>query len=332
MDINDIIEMFNNNDLNVEKYFNDYRTFFKILNKRGLMDEIDPKNGVGSEHWQNEWMLWLYNDNRDKFNHWVKEFFNDIDFKDGQAILSLDDRGELSRVFYDSRRDGPSRKTIEEILSGDNSYEPYWNTTDDVYRDVIEELTPENNKRLYEYIIDVLKGQQISPETDELELIAEEQGHPEYVEVTPENVKRIVDDKESMWQLLHDQLHDLKGELYSVHSSAYNHAYENDVWDEIWSSLQKYFIGDGKWSTRPHPFKKDTTIETFEIPIKDFEDNVLTYLRDNKDYGNSGTLEYIGSYLGMLEESGDLLNPRFPDYPDSRKVDKNINEYFRDYI
>jgi len=333
MDMNDVIEMFNNDDLDVEKYFNDYQTFFKILKKRGLMSEIDPKNGVGSEHWQNEFMIWLYHEDKEKFNDWVEEFFNDVKFENGQAILTLDDRGELASLFYDDRRNGPSRDTIEQILSGDGDvYEPFWDTTDDVYRDVIEELTPENTKRLYEYIVDTLKGQQISPETNELELIAEEQGHPEYVEVTLENVKRIVDDEETMKELLDDELFDLKSELYSVHSSAYNSAYESDIRDEIWSELQEYFIGDGKWSSRPHSYKKDTTVQTFEIPIKNFEDNVLTYLTDNKSYGNSGTLEYIGSYIGMLSEMGDLLNPRFPDYPDSRKLDKNINEYFGDYI
>ena len=33
MDINDLIERFNNGDLDVEGYFNDYETFFNILKK-----------------------------------------------------------------------------------------------------------------------------------------------------------------------------------------------------------------------------------------------------------------------------------------------------------
>jgi hypothetical protein len=36
---------------------------------------------------------------------------------------------------------------------------------------------------------------QISADTDELQLIASEQGHPDYVEVNMENVKRIIDDE-----------------------------------------------------------------------------------------------------------------------------------------
>ena len=31
--LDDIVEKFNNNDLDVQKYFNDYETFFNILKK-----------------------------------------------------------------------------------------------------------------------------------------------------------------------------------------------------------------------------------------------------------------------------------------------------------
>jgi hypothetical protein len=46
----------------------------------------------------------------------------------------------------------------------------------------------------------------------------------------------------------------------------------------------------------------------------------------------NGTLEYWGSYLSMLKDSVSCLSFRVPDYPDSREVDKNINEYFGDYL
>jgi len=177
-----------------------------------------------------------------------------------------------------------------------------------------------------------LKGQQISAETDELQLIATEQGHPEYVEINLENVKRIIDDEETMKELLNNQLSDLKSELYSIHSSAYNSAYESEVWDEIWSELETYFEGNGEWITKPHPYKKNTEIQYFKIPIRNFETDVNDYLYNNKGYGNSGTLEYHGSYLEIMREDRDCLSAQPPDYPDSRRVDKNINEYFKEYI
>ena len=331
--LDDIVEKFNNNDLDVQKYFNDYETFFNILKRRGLMGEVDPKNADGGEHWQNEYLLWLYENDREKYYKWIPSLLGDVIFENGIAYLEITDRGDLSRLFCDGHRYDLSRDTIETILSGDgDAYEPYWDTTQDVYSDVIEELTPENDKRLGEYIVNMLNGQQVSADTDELQLIASEQGHPEYVEVNMENVKRIIDDEETMKELLNEQLSDLKSELYSIHSSAYNSAYEEEVWSEIWSELGTYFEGDGEWISKSHPYKKNTEIQYFKIPIKDFDAQVNDYLFNNKGYGNSGTLEFHGSFIGIMKEDRDCLSAQAPDYPDSRKVDKNINQYFKEYI
>ncbi len=329
----DMVEKFNNNDLDVQKYFNDYGTFFSILKKRGLMGEVDPKNASGSEDWQNEYLLWLYENDKENYYKWVPTLLDDVIIENGKAYLEISDRSDLSSLFCDGNRNDLSSDTIENILSGDGDfYEPYSNTTDDVYRDVIEELTPENDKRLGEYIVDMLKGQQISADTDELQLIASEQGHSEYVEVNMENVQRIITDEETMKELLNDQLSDLKGELYSIHSSAYNSAYESSVYDAIWSELGTYFEGNGEWISKSHPYKKNTQIQYFKIPISDFESDINDYLFNNKGYGNSGTLEYHGGFIEIMKEDRDCLNAQAPDYPDNREVDKNINTYFQEYL
>jgi hypothetical protein len=328
----EIVEMFNNDEFDVEKYFNDYQTFFNVLNKRGLMGEIDPKNASNGVVWQNEYLLWSYENNKEEYYKWVADFLSDVEFENGKAYLEISDRSDLAKLFCDGHRYDLSRDTIESILSGEDFYEPYYDTTDNVYRDVIEELTPENDRRLQEYVVDMLKGQQIPAETDELELIASEQGHPEFVEVDMENVKRIIDNEETMKELLGDQLSDLKGELYSIHSSAYNSAMEGELYDEVWSELETYFEGHGEWISKPHPYKKDTQIQYFKVPIRDFESMVNDYLFNNKGYGNSGTLEYHGSFIDIMAEDRDCLSAQAPDYPDHRKVDKNINEYFGEYL
>jgi hypothetical protein len=334
MEFEEIIDDFNNGYLDVEKYFNDYNTFFNVLKKRGLMSQLDVK-ASGSEDWQNEYLIWLYENDREKFYRDVVMLLdNDLEMdENGKIYYVTNNRGELSKLFCSSRND-ISQDTIEQILSGDGDiWEPYWNTTDDVYRDVIEELTPDNDKRLQEYVVDSLKDNQIEPETEELELIASEQGHPEYALVTPENVKRIIDDRETMEYLFVNGLEDLKSELYSIHSNSYNSAYESEVWDEIWSEIQEYFDGKGEWISRPHRYKKDTNVEFFKIPVGgNFDTVVLDFLNLNKRFGNSGTLEYHGSYVGILSDSVDCLSVRVPDYPDSREIDKNINMYFQDYI
>ena len=329
----DMVEKFNNNDLDVQKYFNDYETFFNILKKRGLMGEVDPKNASDGSIWQNEYLLWLYENDKENYYKWVPSLLTDVIIENGKAYLEISDRGDLSNLFCDGHRYDLSRDTIETILSGDGDvFERYWDTTDDVYRDVIEELTPENDKRLGEYIVDKLKGQQISADTDELQLIASEQGHPEYVEVDIENIKRIIEDEETMKELLSEQLSDLKSELHSIHSSAYNSAYESSVYDSIWSELETYFEGHGEWISKPHPYKKNTQIQYFKIPIRDFESDINHYLFSNKGYGNSGTLEYHGGFIEIMKEDRDCLSVQPPDYPDHREVDKNINSYFQDYL
>jgi len=297
------------------------------------MGEVDPKNAEGSEEWQNEYLLWLYDNDKENYYKWIPSLLDDVIFENGQAYLEVSDRGDLAKLFCDGHRYDFSKDTIENILSGDSDvWEHYYETTDNVYRDVIEELTPENDKRLGKYIVDTLNGQQISAETDELQLISTEQGHPEYAVITMENVKRIIDDEETMKELLDNQLSDLKNELYSIHNSAYNSAYESQVWDEIWSELETYFEGHGEWVTRPHPYKKNTEIQYFKIPITNFEKDVNDYLFNAKGWGNSGTLEYHGSYLEIMREDRDCLSAQAPDYPDSRRVDKNINEFFKEYI
>ena len=334
MTFEEIVDDFNNGDLDVTKYFNDYGTFFSILKKRGYMSLVDP-TAPDSEDWQNEYLIWLYEEDRKKFYEYVVRLLNSDLTMDGNGNIFLEttDRGSLSKLFCSGRND-ISRDTIEQVLSGDGDvWEPYWDTTDDVHRDVIEELTPENDKRLQEYVVDTLNGREVEPESEELELIASEQGHPEFAIITSENVKRIIDDKDSMDYLLGNVLENLKSELYSIHSNSYNSAYESEVYEDIFDKINEYFNGKGEWTSRPHTYKKDTMVEIFKIPVaSNFDTVILDYLNDNKRYGNSGTLEYWGSYISILDEYVDCLSVYPPDYPDSRLVDKNINMYFQDFI
>jgi len=332
MDFNDLVEKFNNGDLDVKQYFNDYETFFNILKKRGLMGEIDPKDATDGEEWQNEYLIWLYHNDKDAFNKWVLSLVNDVVYKDGIYYLDVDDRSELCKLFCDGGRNDISRDTIESILSGESDWEPYWDTTDNVYRDVVEELNEDNLKRLNEYIVSSLEGIGIEPETEILSEIAEEQGNPEVAYVTLENVAKVINSEETMDYLFKGELSDLKSELYSIHSGAYNNAYESELWKSVMNELGTYFIGNGEFVTRPHRYKKDTQVQNFVIPIANFESDIVGFLEDGRGYGGSSTLEYWGSYLGMMEDWSDCLSVHSPDYPDFQEVEKNINEYFRDYI
>lgn len=333
-DIQNFIDQFNDGELEVKKYFNDYQTFFSILKKRGLLGDLDPIRGSGSEDWQNEYLLWLYDNDKPKYYFWVEKLLNDIEIdSDTYKVYWVGPRQDLADLFCDNRRNELSRETIANLLSSDSDiWDHHWETTDDVYRDVIDELDEKNLAILKNYIIEKLSGLELSPETDEMQLISSEQGHNDYWVVNSENVSRIIDDEESMNSLLGDELSDLKSELYSIHNSSYNNAYEEEIYDNIWKELQDYFDGRGEWITKPHPWKKDVMVESIKIPISDFEGVINDYLHDNKGYGNSGTLEYHGSFMAIAKEILDCLSVYAPDYPSSSKIDKNINMLFSDYI
>lgn len=330
--IEDFLEMFNNNDLDVQTYFGDYKVWFNILKKRGLMGEVDPHNASNSEVWQNDYLLWLYDNDKENYYKWITEFLNDVIIENG-VVYWEGNRSDLAELFCDGSRYDMSREFVESMLSGEDVYQAYDFTTDDVYRDVIEELDKENLQSLKERIIRELSGKQISPETEEMELIASEQGHNDYWEITPENVDRILNDDESMNSLLDDELSDIKSDLYSIHSYSYNSAYESEVYDDIFKELEDYFnTKEGKWVMTQHPYKKNTQVEKFRVPIYDLEGIVNDYLYNNKGYGNTGTIEYWGSLVSIIKEEKDCLSVQAPDYPDSREVDKNINLYFKDYF
>ena len=226
------------------------------------------------------------------------------------------------------------RYYINSILSGENDLDLYDDTTDSVYRDVIEGLNPKNMKHLREYVVENLKGQKIETETIELEDIAKEQGHPEYVTVdNPMTAQTIIDDKESMNYLLNTYLEDLKSELQSIHRNAYNQAYETELYRKIFSELQEYINGYGKYYSKPHRFKKDTMTQRFRVPVaSNFDEIILDYLISNKSRGSRGLLEYWGEYMLIVQDEQNCLTVDSPDYADFSEVENNINEIFTDYI
>jgi len=321
----EIINSFNDTELDVEKYFNDSDTFFKIMDKRGLIDRLDLENN----YMENDYLLYLAENNTEKFRQEVQKQISDVRFDGEVPVLELNDVTKLAKLFCDSR-DGFGQSTIEDILSGDADWDRYWDTTDDVYRDVIEELNEENLKHLYSYIVKNLEGVQVESGTELLGEIATQQ-NTDYATINMENVVSVVNDSETMDYLMENDLGELRSELDSIHSNAYNMAYETAVYNEVWDKLDEIFdVEKRKFVYQQHPYKKETQIEILEMPIRDFYTPIRDYLYNNK--GSSQTLEYYGDFMGILDDNGDCLSAWAPDYPSSSEIDKNINEIFGDYI
>jgi hypothetical protein len=327
MNWQEIISDFNDGDTWALKYFNnDYDDFFAVLKSKKLFHLLDPLAN-DSREWQNQYFIWTMENDKQEFYKYMNRILGDVQIDEkGDAYLILDDRKELATLFCDSSRDF-SRDTIENILGEDNDwFEYYSETTDDVHRDVVEELNQENLKTLYKKIIDDLKNERVETETEELELIASEQGHPDYVEVNESNIARIVDDRDTFNELMKKYL-DIEGDLYRIHSDAYNSAYESQIYKNIMNELGDYFY-EGEWISSPHPYKKDTMKYQYKMKIKDFEGQIYDFLHNK--YSNA--IEDEAYFIRILDENNDCLYPRISDYPDSREVDKNINMYFSDFF
>ena len=146
MDIHDLIEMFNDGDTDFIQYVNDIDTFIRIVNKRGLIDELDPDGKFG-EYYQNELLLFYYENNKEKFWEYALKYLGDVELVNGEAYLVVDNQGDLAELFCSGNRNDISKDTVEAILSGEyDSYDGWssFDLTDNVYRDVIGELTKVN--------------------------------------------------------------------------------------------------------------------------------------------------------------------------------------------
>jgi hypothetical protein len=320
--IDDIVERFNDGDYSVLEYFGgDYQTFFKFLERRNKLIDIDPKGSLADEY-QNELLIYFHNTNIDVFHHWCNDLLNDVEFVDGKPYI-VSDPGYFSVLFCDSR--DVSIETIDNILSGELDFD--WHSYDiDIYDNVIDDLSPKNLNELKQIFLKKLGGKEISTDEGEITL-------------TTENIDEVFNNKDLFMEILNDELPEVESELNSLYFNAERSALEDDYYEEVWDKLDEFFYtGDRKWVSVKRGYswdkdgsKKDRFVEMIRIPIRNFDRFITDYLETNKKYSNS-TLEYHGSYIDMLKDAGDCLRVRFPDYADSRKVENNINEMFGDYI
>jgi hypothetical protein len=330
-----ILNNFNENGWDeISPYFGDFETFYNYMKKNGLSEQLSLDD-IPDEY-LNILLIAKINENPEETLKYVCDnYITDVTDRGGEYYLYLRDREELSGLFRDSsRRDYSSRDAAKAVL-GEDGYEPYWDTTNDVYRDVIEELDKENLIHLGNYIVENLKGVTLTTEEYDDEYfneIADEDGN---ITITHENVVGLIGDEEAMNHLMRDDLSELKSELYSIHNNAYNGAYTDELWNDVMNGLSEFFEGGFLDETIK---RGDKTVWVTYIKIRDFQKDVLTFLHMNEDSSYSdSTLDYYGSYVGMMDNLMDngeyeYIDFRIPDYPDFRQVNKNINELVKDYI
>lgn len=321
----------------IQPFFGDFDTFYKYLKKNNIFEQLDV-NKIPNELLNQFFLSSMMDNPTDTLDTIINLFFTDIEKKGNDYYLKLINREEVAEFFYDKGRDN-SKDIVSSIMSEDDWWEPYIDTTNDVYVDVIEELNPNNLNYLKEIILKELNGVAIdidSQSSELMEQIASEQGNENHFFVTPDNIDEIVDDSETMNILLDNELNDIKSNLYTIHSLSFNDAYRNKIWNDVMKELSTYF--EPSFHEEYIKFGDKTRINTY-IKINNLSSIIIDFLSEfrNSDY-DVDWIDYNGSFTGLLKKmmeevpNYDKLDFRIPYYPDSTEVDKNINEYFNDYI
>jgi hypothetical protein len=333
--LKEIIDDVNNGNWDEYSQFfnNDIGLFIKIVTKFGLIDLIDPMSD-DLQDYQNDVLYALVNENPEKWVNFICETVinSDLIKKGDDWYLYLNDQEDLSELFYDGRE---STKDLVKSVFSDDHWEPYWETTDDIYRDVVEELNEKNLKKLYERILKEVEGETISTDTEYLEDL-DDSGSDEIV-ITKENFGGMFEDEQTLKYILKEYASDVRQELYSLHINCYNSAYENEIYEDIWDELSTFFEGRSQWESRPYKYDTTKTQHYVTVKIRDIAGDIKQFLSEMKGSYSQDNLEYYGSYMGMLKNGmnndvWEYLDFRIPDYPDSSKVDACINEDCENYL
>ena len=312
---------------------------FDFLSENGFLEDV--KYNDLSDHLRNYYLLWMMNrDEVSTLKFICDNLLTDVEPRSDGYWLRLRDREELAEFFRSSSRrsDYDLQEIAKQALGDGLDYGRYWDTTNDVYEDVIKVLNKKNIQYLANYILKHIGNKDLNVSdynSDFFEELAQIQARDGMFQITQDDVIPLINDAEAMEELMDGDLSDLESELHSIHENAYNSAYESMIYKQVMDGLTEYFSPPiDEIATKVGEKTKYISY----IKIRDFYSNVLAFIENNLgDDWNESVLEYFGSYTGMMNQlfSEDIYEPidfRVDDYPDYREVDLEINDYFGEYI
>jgi hypothetical protein len=332
-----VVQMFNDGewDETLQPHFETIENFLNIIDKAGLTEMIDPFS-YDLEDVQNEILYNLLQTPKKQeiLNKIIEKYLSDISIENGKIMCDFRSMSDLSE-FFDSGRSRvyDYEAIVKKQIDGDYGDYFFDDTTDNVYRDVIEELNPENLNYLKGLILKKLNGVQVELDgrsSDWMEEEAQRQGHEEYIIIDNSNIDNVLKDEDTMLWLLDNDLSDIESELNSIHRNAYESAYSSEVYNNFVNEINEYFVWNNKDEYKygdKYRFKIEVRPGTFENVIEEYLYNHIGYSENLVYHGNFESL-----FKTYLKEGDGLLTFRVPDYPDSREVDKMVNEYFGDYL
>ena len=342
--IQEIIDTINDGNLDeVLPYFNDdINILFRMLKKYGVLNQIDPFDSQ-LEDYQNQILNTLLNElnDADTWKYAISKIDGDIDRIGDDFYLVTTDITDLSELFKGGYRNDYSPEDIAKSVLSEDWWEPFYNTTEDIYSDVIQNLNEENLKYLKQKFIEELPDtisiydENDFAHTDLLEELGEEQNTQE-IQINQSNIDRIFNDEETIKYLLDEYLTDIDSDLYSLFNSSYNNAYTSEVYNLVWDELSTYFDTTTKEWVEYKNYKDEARYK-FKIKLNPVViQNVISDYVGNEDISDS--LEYHGTFLGLLgqlfeyDDNYDYLDFRIPEYPDYSDVIKDLNDNFGNYF
>ena len=328
----------------LERLFGSVKEFIDVVIENNLIGELDLTNVVYDDY-QN-YLLYKKVESDPSYVWTVVDSFSDI-VKIGD-IYYFDTSGEELSGFFSTGRNDISQESIERIIEG--NYElGSWDATDDEYRDVYEQLKPENKK-----LVDVRIREELTEkgaldiESKLLEKIGLEQGRG-YVTLDDNIITRILEDDETMRYVINRELDDVRSDLYSTYYGCYEGVLTDNWYGDIMSELVGEVIDNTtfeEYSFKRNVYNKQTgkseqrTKYARRYPVTDCVFSLVKdWIYEYKDSAwNDDTINYHGSYsslLGAAIRSGlrsQLRLPHLDDYADYYQVSRCVNENIGDYF
>jgi hypothetical protein len=314
--------------------------FLKIVESRGLLELIDPSASFDFDdsYTQNsfDWYCFRKAELKEKFiEQACRQLYRDIVYDNGRIFLVLENYTDLSGLFCSNEysRRISSYDLAYGILS-DDTYEPYSDTTDDVYRDVVGVLTNENFRLFCIYVAENLKEIVLSNYSDDIyetiiPELAEALGNDKVLRVDKEIVVSMFKDETTFNFITEEVLsEDFYDSLRDCHLNALNKALTVEWAEEVNKKLESFGIGKGVWNNR------NTTY------IVDITDNFIRILSHflKSHIGFNSTIYDFNNYFSLVEDTENYshdvtcLELRIDDYPNQKNLDKLINESIFDYL
>jgi hypothetical protein len=323
-----LVKDYNNGDIEsvIEILGGSIQLLYQILDKKEKFDELNFGTEETSDY-TNEYLFYLVRNYPEKFKKIAVETLNDIEINsDDELVYIASDYEDLASFFCEGRY-SLSRDSIEHILDDErDNFEFFFeDTTDDLYRDVVEDLTEENLQLLTKRLSN--ESPLIKPTTELLTKLASGQNNEGLVKINEEILDEILEDEKSTLSVL-NQNQDIKSDLYSIHNSAYNDAYFSEVRKNVLSGLGELFEGIPK---RKPGFNNKKFYVEIKLQENIFFEVLQNFLEQNRNWREE-TLEKYGYFRDIFNEIADCLSTFAPEYADWTKTKENINLIFSDYF